>query len=195
MAPPSSFTLPACRPCNLIFTSLGGEFYNKSTCFGEAKYTIANMPPQVEQIFSEIGGEIGTGGAPLIECSGESNPCHDAYQTYFHAVGMRRQWVDQQWGRPSWDPVVVLAAVRGAASINAVQAGRGGFNLVNPNGGNEWQPEDSAHPSSQSYLVLEGDSAFWDMKNNPTLVAQQANFHLKLELDRLLCRQPGSSPV
>ena len=49
-------------------------------------------------------------GGALTSCSGESSPCRRAYIDYCgHGVN-----------RPSWDPLTLIAAVRGAEGVRSV---------------------------------------------------------------------------
>ena len=49
-------------------------------------------------------------GGALTSCSDESNPCRAAYIDYCgHGVN-----------RPSWDPLTLIAAVRGAGGVRLV---------------------------------------------------------------------------
>ena len=49
-------------------------------------------------------------GGALTSCSAESNPCRRAYIDYCgHGVN-----------RPSWDPLTLIAAVRGAEGVRSV---------------------------------------------------------------------------
>merc|ERR1719354_900589 len=64
------------------------------------------MPDSVEQIFSVVGGDIET-GSRLTGCSASNNPCRQAYG----------DWCGPNNGRSSWDPIVVMAAVRGPGGI------------------------------------------------------------------------------
>ena len=49
-------------------------------------------------------------GGALTSCSDESNPCRKAYIDYCgHGVN-----------RPSWDPLTLIAAVRGAEGVRSV---------------------------------------------------------------------------
>ena len=168
----------------------GGYWYNTSHCVGEASYAVVNMPEEVEQIFSEVGYSIGTGGAALQECSDTSNPCRESYITNMKAWGQ-----DPAYGRASWDAVVTLAAVRGPANINGFKGGLGGRNVVRHDGGNSnWQAAaPGAKPSHQSYLVLEGDQPWQLMEHNSTQVGRAAHEALRAEIDRLLCLPPTST--
>lgn len=174
---------------------LGGDFnfgcgeswYNTTHCKGDAQFATTNMPESVEQIFSEIGGWIGTGGTALHRCSDSNNPCREAYITNMKAWGM-----DPALGRSSWDAVVTLAAVRGLPAINAVKGGVGGRIVIRPDGGTDkWlEAAGDGIPSHQSYIVLAGDLPEEGPNHNTTDVGMGAREALRAEIDRLLCQAP-----
>ena len=112
----------------------GRRWYDPAHCEGESAYAVLHMPSSIEQIFSEVGGEIGTGGADVLACAGEGSPCRQAFKRTLEAW---RQ--DPSRGRASWDPVVTLMAVRGIDSIPGAFRVRG-TNLVAFNGTNYCAP-------------------------------------------------------
>ena len=183
----------------------GKRWYDSTPCDGEAAFAVMRMPPTVEQIFSEVGGEIGTGGRDVLACAPETNPCRQAFQRTLTAWNQ-----DPQGGRASWDPVVTLVAVRGVQAIPGAFTVRGA-NLLAHNGTNYWvdegvdptaaAPRDwpkadryTAPPANQSYLAMEGDGPWKAMetrarqRGGPPRVVED----LKQEIDRLLCRSPGA---
>ncbi|KAL1504300.1 hypothetical protein AB1Y20_010707 [Prymnesium parvum] len=164
----------------------GEPWYNTSHCKGEAQFAVSNMPDEVEQVFSEVGYFIGTGGKDVHQCTDASNPCRQAYITNMKAWG-----IDPDLGRASWDAVVTLAAVRGVERIESYKGGVGGRNNIRPDGGtDEWINATAAGgtPSQQSYLVLAGDQSWRDVEHNSTDVGKAARESLRMEIDRLLCK-------
>ena len=77
----------------------GGEWYNHSGCYGSAREAVGGMPPSVQKIFSDVGDDVWT-GSRLSWCAPLRNPCRQAFIDY---LGFGN-------ARPSWDPIVVLAA-------------------------------------------------------------------------------------
>ena len=77
-------------------------------CFSSAKTAVSMMPPQVRMVFSgfEVGFGVMSGGA-LTSCAAEDNPCR---KSYIDVVGTNHD-------RSSWDPLTLVAAVRGAAAV------------------------------------------------------------------------------
>lgn len=61
-----------------------------------------NMPESVEQQFTPLGWEFKT-AEPLSECARDTNPCKRAIEDLAGPFG----------GRLSWDPIAMMAAVRG----------------------------------------------------------------------------------
>ena len=165
----------------------GEHWYNTTNCLGEARYTIMNMPDEVEQVFSEVGYFMLSGGVALRDCTVQPNPCLEAYETNMKAWGQ-----DEHAGRASWDAVVTLAAVRGVANINGIKGGAGGRNVLRPDGGNDaWiDPEPGLASSRQSYLVLAGDQPWQQMEHNSTVEGAASRAALRAEIDRLLCKPP-----
>ena len=95
-----------------------------------------------------------------------TNPCRQAFRD---TLGPGRN-------RQSWDPIVVLAAVRGAAGVGAHKADQGGFNHVDDVGANTWSLANSSSTSRQSRLAWNGEYP-WDG------VRRTAG----AEIDKLLC--------
>jgi hypothetical protein len=137
-------TYPSSGPFSTFNFNCGGGLMGEPLeCFGSAKAALALIPSQVKVIFS--GFEVGIvvhSGAALTYCTGEENPCRQAYVDYLG------EGVD----RPSWDPLTVLAAVRGAGAVGCRKEGKGGGNVVAEWGGNLWE---EGRAANQTYLVLE----------------------------------------
>ena len=144
-----------------------------------------NMPEEVEQVFSEVGYFMLSGGKALRDCTVRPNPCLEAYETNMKAWGQ-----DAHAGRASWDAVVTLAAVRGVANINGIKGGAGGRNVLRPDGGNDAWADlvPGGNPSRQSYLVLAGDQPWQEMEHNSTVEGVAARAALRAEIYRLLCK-------
>jgi len=103
-------------------------------CEGTAAYVVSHMPPNVEQIFSEVGLLFPTGGR-LLQCAPRTSPCRRALETTLREWGQ-----DPANGRASWDQIVTLAAVRGVEGVRGHKGGAGGINIVDRGGTNHWQP-------------------------------------------------------
>ena len=90
----------------------GDGLISVAECEGSAKAAVENMPSNVKMIFSgfEVGNKVMSGGA-LTSCGEETNPCRRAYIDY----------CGNGVNRPSWDPLTLIAAVRGAAGVRSVQ--------------------------------------------------------------------------
>ena len=93
------------------------------------------MPPEVRLVFSgfEVGNHVYSGGA-LASCAPEDSPCRRAYGDVV-GEGKERRVVGSGWKiflkiriflsllficciyRSSWDPLTLVAAVRGAAGV------------------------------------------------------------------------------
>ena len=100
--------------------------YKTDGCLGAAQYVVHHMPDTVQMVFSDIGDEVYHGGrlirGSMYGCPAGTadNPCQAAYKLH--------PWGINYAGRQSWDPLVVLAAVRGSG---------GGQHL----GGGHWIPQ------------------------------------------------------
>ena len=171
-------------------------------CEGTAAYASAAMPPNVEQIFSEVGLLFPTGGS-LLDCAPPSNPCRQALITTL------KEWdQDPHSGRASWDQIVTLMAVRGVAAIGGHTGGEGGYNMIYPNGTNHWREGGGGR---QSYLALDGDEGWlgsiwaWAKSDNDVLPAMEEDVRmgrappilaeLQSEINRLLCMRPAGSKL
>lgn len=166
----------------------GARWYvNHTDCRGSAAFVISTLPDTVEQIFSEIGFLMPTGG-PLMQCATERNPCRQALDANMRAWGML-----PDEGRASWDAFVTLVAIRGATAIGARIEGQGGYNLVDANGTNVWQAG-WRYPARQGYLVLDGDKNSKLMEEDlEDGYLPPAEHVLQDEINRLLCRPPKST--
>ena len=74
---------------------------------------------------------------------GEDSPCRRAYEA----------WCGEGGGRQSWDPITLLAAVRGAEAVGCQEEGRGGRNIIDQQGNNSWRLL-ALNGTNQSYLVM-----------------------------------------
>ena len=70
-----------------------------------------------------------------------------------HCSGLLQFTFIDKYCRSSWDPMTLVAAVRGAQGIGCEEIGHGGRNEVNEWGGNYWV-EDAEGGSNQTYLKL-----------------------------------------
>ena len=83
------------------------------------------MPPKVRLVFSGFTpGALVRTGAALSSCATPDNPCRQAYIEYMQGEDRNRS-VTTFWSsilllsnpRASWDPLTLVAAVRGASGI------------------------------------------------------------------------------
>ena len=100
-------------PESVLFSEFNfncGEFLlgDLAECEGSAKAAVEKMPSNVKMVFSgfEVGNKVMSGGA-LTSCKDSSNPCRRAYINY----------CGNGVNRPSWDPLTLIAAVRGAQGV------------------------------------------------------------------------------
>ena len=179
--------------------------YTLAGCVGAAQYVVLHMPPTVQMIFSDIGDEIYHGGQLRRGCAPEASPC-------------RRAFLDHQWGytslgRQSWDPLVIVAAVRGPEAVNMTEVDVGYRNLVDTNGANFWTaPRSPADEARQSQLALVGNTSVTliltltltltltqarqsqlALVGNATDGWRQARADATATLERLLCTPPRLS--
>ena len=132
-------------------------------------------------IFSDIGDEIyhaGTlirGVADGCAAGTADSPCRQAYRLHSWGINYR--------GRQSWDPVVVVAAVRGPQAMNCAEVDVGFTNRADEHGANFWTPPATpAVERRQSQLALVGNASLgWE--------AERAD--ASATLDRLLCTPPA----
>jgi purine nucleosidase len=145
-------------------------------CSQSAQYVLAQMPHNVEMIYSDIGDEVLHGGK-LTTCSTLANPCRQAYIDYLGPGGNRQ----------SWDPVVVVLAVRGAEGMFGSLADVGWRNTANAQGANFWSlpaTKEGEELSRQAQFTLNGNYPIgWAQ---PRAAASAA-------LDELLCKAPAQS--
>ena len=145
----------ACRECNFC-----GDTRSSA-------YVVAHLPPELRVLY--IGFEVGVSvltGAALTKCATKSNPCRAAYINY---LGASR-------GRPSWDPLAALIAVRGVGQIPAIDEcsncrGRPAMNGC----GNWWVHEPN---TNHKHIKL-------DYAHRSKAAAA---------IDELLCQPPPNSP-
>lgn len=88
-------------------------------------------------------------------------------------------------GRQSWDPLVVVAAVRGPEAMNTTEVDIGYRNVVDEHGANFWTPpRTSRDEARQSQLALVGDASNgW----------QDARADATATLEGLLCSLPAAA--
>lgn len=144
----------------------GGGGQDHATGSAASAYVVSHLPPGVRVMFS--GFNVGVNvysGAALTSCAPAGNPCRQAYIDFNGPNGNRN----------SWDPLTVVAAVRGAQSMSCHEAGQGGKCEVDSGSGGNWWVDGSA--SNQTYLKLDDAGA-----------AGSA-------LDQLLCQPPAHPPA
>ena len=106
------FVMGGMYPESVLFSEFnfncGDGLLSPAECEGSAKAAVENMPTNVKMVFSgfEVGNKVMSGGA-LTSCKDSSNPCRRAYINYC-GTGVNR---------PSWDPLTLIAAVRGAQGV------------------------------------------------------------------------------
>jgi len=88
---------------------------------------VNNVPSNVKQIFSGVGGNIISGGR-LSTCAGDENPCRKAYMN----------WCGYGNGRSSWDPLATVMAVRGASATKLRETDSSGDMYVDDEGREFW---------------------------------------------------------
>lgn len=141
-------------------------------CNLAAQYVLAHMPENVQMIFSDVGDEVQHGGK-LTTCTTPSNPCRQAYIDYLGPGGNRQ----------SWDPIVVVLAVRGPSGMFGHLTDVGWRNMADEQGANFWSPpKQGEEPSRQSQFALSGSYPIGWMQ--PRAAASAA-------LDELLCKPPA----
>jgi len=118
--------------------SMGGQYpagreWNFQRDPAATEVVLRDWPGPVLFCGFELGLPVVT-GAGLKACH-ESHPLRRAYQLH-----------NQLAGRPSWDQLTVLAAVRPDAPALGLEPVRAGRNMAAPDGGNRWLPgPDSLH--------------------------------------------------
>ena len=143
----------------------------------QAVFDRATFPANVELMFlgDEVGGRVYT-GAPMAQCATAASPCRQAYIRYLGAD------MNHGWGRPSWDPLAALVAVRGVGGVPGLTrcASCTGYNDVSINGcANVWQP---VAGSNQWYVSLESGS--------PVI-----RHGVAVQVDALLCQPPRNTSL
>ena len=155
--------------------------YKTAGCLGAAQYVVHHMPDTVQMVFSDIGDEVYHGGrlirGSMYGCPAGTadNPCQAAYKLH--------PWGINYAGRQSWDPLVVLAAVRGPEAVNTSEVDIGFHNRLTQGGANFWtRPRaDASDEARQSQLALVGNASDgW----------RQARADASDALDELLCATP-----
>ena len=66
-------------------------------------------------------------------------------------------WCGEGGSRQSWDPMTLLAAVRGPAMLGCRQEGTDGRNIIDQVGNNMWRGTE-INGTNQTYLVIEVSS-------------------------------------
>jgi hypothetical protein len=116
-------------------------------CHGTAKVAVMNVPDNVKQIFSGVGGNIISGGR-LSTCAGDENPCRKAYMN----------WCGYGNGRSSWDPLATVLAVRGAEATKLRDNGPGHI-TVDDEGreywGNDGKPGSSVSQNGEDWELVD----------------------------------------
>ena len=161
--------------------------YSLEGCEGAAQHVVMNMPREVQMVFSDIGDEIYHGAqllrGPSAGCPAgvAANPCRTAYQLHGYGIDMRLG------GRQSWDPLIVVAAVRGPEAMNTTEVDVGFHNDVDARGANFWTPpSDPSAERRQSQLTLVG---------NATDGWRAARADASRALEDLLCATPARLAV
>lgn len=124
----------------------------------------------VQLLFSDIGDAIYHGGELRRGCAPANSPCRQAYRLH--------PWGISYAGRQSWDPLVVVAAVRGPEAINTTEVDVGYHNTVDEHGANFWTAGTDAR---QAQLALVGNASDgW----------RRARADASAMLEQLLCAPP-----
>ena len=64
-----------------------------------------------------------------------------------------QDWLGPNNGRDSWDPITVVAAVRGAAGVHCKEVGAGGHMTLVDSGYETWHDGGNTNQSKQAYVV------------------------------------------
>eukprot|EP00729_Bicosta_minor_P007225 gene7225-31713_t len=82
-------------------------------CRGSAQAAVQGWPANVKQVFSppNVGIDVHH-GSWLTNCAAYGNPCRQAFE----------DWLGPNNGRDSWDPITVVAAVRGSAGVHCKES-------------------------------------------------------------------------
>lgn len=137
-------------------------------------------------VFSDIGddiyhaGRLIRGAASGCAAGVAANPCRRAYQLHSWGINYR--------GRQSWDPVVVVAAVRGPEAMNTTETDVGYRNRVDEHGANFWTP-----PATPADEARQSQLALVDATDNTTWMLARAD--ASNALDELLCSPPAREPA
>ena len=137
-------------------------------CTWAAQYVLEHMPPNVRLIFSDVGDEVYHGGG-LTTCAGHESPCRQAYVDYLGPHG----------SRPSWDPVVVVLAVRGPTALHGSLTDVGWHNRADGLGANFWAPT-RRNNTRESVFILNGVYPGWRLSRAA----------VGMTLENLLCTKP-----
>ena len=82
-------------------------------------------------------------------------------------------WLGPNAGRSSWDPITVVAAVRGASGVHCQEVDNGGYMTLTPPGYETWH-ESTGHNQSRQLYTADSPQA-----------------QISFELNQLLCKPPG----
>jgi hypothetical protein len=142
------------------FPQSGGEYNLAHEGVGpDSRYAVENWPGRILFLGWTIGNRVSTG--PALAATPLANPVRRAYELYDNVLAS---------GRPSWDLMTVLLAVRGAEPLWTESAA--GYCEVAPNGANCWVASvDRGH----TYVAEKADPA-----------------EVRRVLDALLSEAPGS---
>lgn len=142
----------------MLSNALSSGYIVQQGCAGSAQYVLDHMPDVVQMVYSDIGDEVYHGGRLIRRAEGcaagrlRANPCREAYRLH--------PWGINFMGRQSWDPLVVLAAVRGPEAVNTSEVDIGWRNSANAVGANFWKaPQSTADEARQSQLALVGNAS------------------------------------
>ena len=128
----SIFIMGGSYPRSLVpsfnFGCADGLMGEAGECGGSAQAAVSLMPPEVRLVYSGFtpGFLVRSGGA-LTDCATPANPCRQAYIDYLgegwnRSEGTSWHLVTYDF-RMSWDPLTLVAAVRGAAGIRLEEIG------------------------------------------------------------------------
>ena len=96
-------------------------------------------------------------------------------------------------GRPSWDPTVVMAAIRGAEATGCVHAGQGGHVMIDSEGLSTWVPGNDTQ-STHTYMKATGAAYSWPSSEDMGIVTE-SDFLSARAIDVLLCKAPKFGPT
>ena len=164
-----------------LLTVMGGRYPSGWECnfCGDRKATaqvVAQLPLSLRVVY--LGFEVGEWiltGARLTKCADATNPCRSAYIRFLGGEGR---------GRPSWDPLTTLIAVRGISRIPGLAecADCAGWNSIDTTTcTNRWVAAGPSNHSNHRYVVLQYP---WDESRHKAADT----------VDSLLCRPTHRAP-